>query len=60
MRTFSLLLALAIALLSGTAGASGPCPGGRCHVAQKAKTTVKATTRVVTPPVRAMRRAVGR
>jgi hypothetical protein len=64
MRNFSLLLAFAIALLlafaiallAGTADASGPCPGGRCHVAQKAKTT----TRVVTAPVRVVRRAVGR
>jgi hypothetical protein len=64
MRPFSLLLGFAIALIAGTASASGPCPGGRCQVAQAAKTTVrttvKTTTRAATAPVRVVRRVFGR
>jgi len=60
MRFFSLLLGLAIALLASAASASAPCPGGRCHVAQAAKTTVKKTARAATAPVRVVRRVLGR
>jgi hypothetical protein len=64
MRHFSLFLGLVVALLAGTASASAPCPGGRCHVAQAARqvvrTTVKTTARAATAPARVVRRVFGR
>lgn len=69
MRPYSLILAVALAMLAGSASASGPCVAGpcagvQCRVGQAAKatvrTTVKTTARAATAPVRVVRRVFGR
>jgi hypothetical protein len=53
------LLALAV-LVAGSASAAD-CPGGRCRVAAPAvRQATRTTTRIVTAPVRTVRRVVGR
>jgi hypothetical protein len=53
------LLALAV-LVAGSASAAD-CPGGRCRVAAPAvRQATRTTTRIVTAPVRTVRRVAGR
>ena len=61
MRYVLMALAVALAVIFAGSASAADCPGGKCRVAAPAvRSTVRTTTRIVTAPVRTVRRAVGR